>query len=309
MRIAPQPTTVLLCIVCILVTFAHSTTRAGDPGLWAQMGHFTDVDSDQIWNGHYSPLFTNMFLHADFTHGLGITHLLYDVMWLYQLGCLCELAIGPVWYILFFAAAAVVGSCSELAVSGTVGIGASGVVYALFGFMWAGRYKYPEWQTIANRWNLQVMIGWGLYCIFTTYTHMMNVANGAHSGGLAFGYCLGVLCFDRGRWRWPLIAPLAALLTICALSLTYMPWSGSWLWWKAEKAFNAQRYPEAAAYFARSARHGAPADDAWNNVAVSWHNQSIDDNAKGNVTAATRDLENEADAAAKSNGEYDMNHK
>ena len=304
-RPLPEPTTALLCLICILVTLAHSTTRAGDPGLWAHIGHFTDVDSAAIWSGHYSPLFTNIFLHADITRGFGITHIIFDVYGLYLIGSMIEKTIGPVWYILFVVVSAIVGSCAELAWSGTVGIGASGVVYALFGLLWAGRYRYPEWQTIANPSNMQWMIGWGVYCIFTTYTGYMHIANGAHFGGLAFGLCVGLLCFSRTR-RWLWTVPLAGILAICALSLTYMPWSAYWLWWKGERAFKAEDYVRAADYYERSVRHGGDADDGWHNVAAAWHNKAIDDQEKGNDAIVAIDNRNEAAAAAKSGGEYKM---
>lgn len=300
-RIAAQPTTVTLCLLCVLITLAHSTSGASDGTAWSRLGHFTDVTPFDIWNGKHFPLFTSMFLHSDFTQGLGITHLLFDVIWLYQLGCLVELSIGPVWYLLFIAAAAGVGSCAELAWSSDVSIGASGVVYALFGFMWAGRYRYTEWQALATKYNLQIMIGWGVFCIAATYFGWMNIANGAHFGGLAFGYSLGMLLFSR-RYRWAWLAPLAGLLALCGMAITYLPWSWEWLAWRGDKTANAQQFTRAVSFYTRAIEHGAPAKEVYGVIAAAWHEQEIKDADEGNYTAAERDLEQEEIAADKSGG-------
>jgi membrane associated rhomboid family serine protease len=225
-------TTVLLCSLCILSTFAHYLTRPG-PDPFSQLGHFMDVSADDIWNGRYDGLVTCMFLHADF-RGPGLIHILFNMMWLFQLGTFVELTIGPAWYILFVVAGAAVGSCVELAIAGTTGIGASGVVYALFGLMWAGRGRYPVWGAVANRDNMRMFIGWGLFCVVATYMGILSVANGAHAGGFLFGICVGNLCYPpRRRWIWA--APLVGLLALCALSLTYMPWSPEWAQWRDDR--------------------------------------------------------------------------
>ena len=304
----PEPTTALLCIICILVTLANSTTRPEDPGPWAHLGHFTDPDTQAVLRGHYSLLFTSMFLHENFTRGLGVTHLFFDVYWLYLLGNTIEKSIGPVWYMLFVAAAALVGSCVEIVWSDQVGIGASGVVYALFGLMWAGRFRYDEWRDIANPYNMRMMLAWGVFCVVTTYTHLMSIANGAHFGGLAFGLCVGFLCFARTRrWLWTL--PLCAIVALCTLSITYMPWSPSWLWWKATNAFQAQNYAKSADLYQRYLQRGGDdRDDAWHNIGAAWHNKSIDDQAKGDHAAVEIDGQNEAAAAAKSGGAYTLDN-
>jgi GlpG protein len=298
-RIAPQFTTITLCALCVLITLAHTTSTVQDGTLWSRIGYFTAVSSMDIWDGARYPLFTDMFLHSNFMQGMGITHLLFDVYWLYLLGCLVELSIGPVWYIGFIVASAIVGSCVELAVSGEIGIGASGVVYALFGLMWAGRFRYPEWQMLANPYNMRLMIAWGVFCIFTTYIHLMSIANGAHFGGLIFGYSVGMVFFgQRRRWLWTL--PIAGVIAACVLGLTYVPWSSDWLWWKADKAFDKKDYPQAIALYRSSIDHGAPADDAWKNIAAAWHNQGIIDDQRGDAAAIERGEQEEAAANKKS---------
>src|SRR6266446_5053527 len=49
-----------------------------------------------------------------------------------------------------FVSAAFVSSGAEFAISDSTGIGASGVVYAIFGFMWMTRSHYPSFQKVVD---------------------------------------------------------------------------------------------------------------------------------------------------------------
>ncbi len=99
------------------------------------------------------------------------------MIWLFQLGRILESTLSPVAYLAFIVSAAAVGSGCEVLISGTTGIGMSGVVYAMFALMWAGRGLYPAWAAVATRDNLRYFILWGLFCVGATWLHFMNIAN------------------------------------------------------------------------------------------------------------------------------------
>ena len=191
-----------------IITVAFLEPGAVSSPLWAKIGSFGLAETPQAapWG-----LVTTIFVHGSWLH------LLFNMLWLVQLGRILESTLHPVVYLAFILGAAAVGSACEVLVSGTTGIGMSGVVYAMFGLMWAGRGMFPVWAAVATRDNLRFFIGWGLFCVVATWFHFLSVANGAHGGGFLFGLCIGFLFFTpRRRWVWA--APLALLVGVTVFS-------------------------------------------------------------------------------------------
>ena len=285
-----------LIALCVLVTLAHYTSSPG-PDLWSRIGHFGDPDSADVWDGRYYQLFTAIFLHSDF-RGAGLMHIVFNMMWLYQLGPILEHTMGRSRYLGFIIASAFIGSCAEMAVSGNVGIGFSGIVYAMFGLTWGGRGFHPVWDAVANDANKRTFIGWGLLCLVLTVANYLRIANGAHFGGLLFGFCVGKLVFAPRR-KPIFAAPLGALVALCIVALLYMPWQWQWDLWKAGREFDAQRYPAAVKWYDVCLRHGGPPDVCWENTAGAWHNLGIDARQRGDAALAARAKVNESEAEDK----------
>ena len=200
--------TYLLTALSVLITAAYLTPGAQPGTLWYHVGHFglAEDAAGAPWS-----LITTIFIHGS------LLHIFFNMVWLVQLGRILESTLSPIVYAAFIVAAAAAGSACELLISGTTGIGMSGVVYAMFGLMWAGRGQYPIWGAIATRDNLIYFIGWGLFCVVATWFHYMNVANGAHAGGFLFGLSVGFLFFSpRRRWLWSV--PLALLVGAIVVS-------------------------------------------------------------------------------------------
>ena len=182
--------------------------------------------AEAIWSGRLWAMLTTTFVHG------GLLHLAFNMLWLYQLGSILELSIGRFKYAAILAGAALVGSGAEIIYDGQTGVGMSGVVYALFGVMWAGRGNYPAWRTVATQSNLLYLVGWGLLCIVATALHWFSVANAAHGAGFLLGLSIGWLFFaPRRRPLW--FVPLALLAIMTVLSVTYLPWSAEWRDWKS----------------------------------------------------------------------------
>ncbi len=201
--------TYLMALLSVVITAAFLTTSEKDAGtLWYNVGHFgfAETPGAAPWS-----LITTIFIHGS------LLHILFNMIWLVQIGRVLENTLSPLIYAVFVLAAAAAGSACEMLISGNTGIGMSGVVYAMFGLMWAGRGMFPAWGAIASRDNLRYFIGWGLFCVVATWLHFLNVANGAHAGGFLFGLSVGFLFFSpRRRWVWA--APLALLVGIIAFS-------------------------------------------------------------------------------------------
>ena len=137
----------------------------------------SEIRHGQIWR-----LVTPVFVH------FGILHLLFNMMWLYDLGGMIEARLGRVYFGLLALALAVFSNLGELMVSGPLFGGMSGVVYGLLGFIWirgkfdpgSGLYLHPKTVTF--------MIIWFFLCLSGM---IGNIANTAHGVGLVLGAAWG----------------------------------------------------------------------------------------------------------------------
>lgn len=233
----------------------------------------------QIWDQHYLGLLSSFFIHID------VMHLLFNMLWLWRLGVTLERTVPPWQYLLFFVVSTVVSSCCELCLSGQTGVGASGMVYALMGLLWGGGGFHEAWRQAANRDNMRLFLIWGVFCIFLTVSHTMNVGNGAHFGGLLFGLAVGYLFYaPRRKWQWT--PALLFLAVVCVFSLTWMPWNSSWNWHKGGQAFEKHRYSLAAHYYERALRLGGDPQGLWMNIAMSQYYLAQDAAAHNRMEAA-----------------------
>ena len=138
-----------------------------------------DVRNGQIWR-----LVSPIFLH------LGGLHLLFNMMWFYQLGGQIEMRKGRVKYLLLILALAVFSNLVQVYVSRYPFFGGmSGVVYGLFGYIWMKSRFDPTDRLFIHPSTVTMMMIWFVIC----FAPGMNVANGGHGGGLALGAAIGYL--------------------------------------------------------------------------------------------------------------------
>jgi membrane associated rhomboid family serine protease len=262
--------TCMLCGLCILLTLANQTSASAPPGsFWSKMGHFGIWKEEDIWSGHFAALFTSVFIHGAPGHlGLTLVHIGFNLVWFYKLGSVLEETLNPLLLALFFITAAIVGSGAQLAVSSETGVGASGVVYAMFGLMWAGRRHFPAWREIATKENYNFFIIWGVFCIVATWLKALNVANAAHFGGLLYGLAIGWVFVEKEN-RVRGIAALIGLAALVTISVTYLPWSSRWTFWKAMQEASRGEFDTAVSLFQKSLKLGyKPPSAVWYNIAA-----------------------------------------
>jgi len=173
-----------------------------------------------IWGGAVWGLVTSAFVH------LAWWHILFNMLCARDFGRAVERDMGASRYAGFVLAAAVVSSGWELLVSASTGIGFSGVVFALFGFMLARRRSRPAYQAILTRRQITWLLGWLILCFVLTVANVVPIANAAHLGGLAFGYLVGR--FAEGARRRLAMAGLACMGLGVVMATVYMPWSSTW---------------------------------------------------------------------------------
>ena len=189
-----------------------------------------------IWSGRYGALVTTVFLHANLMQNP--FHLLFNLLWLARLGSTVEQTLGHLEWSIFCLAAAFIASGAELAIFGNVGIGMSGVVYALFGLAWGARRTVPAFSLVANDETVRFMLGWMALTFVLTQLRMWNIANGAHAGGLLFGLAVAWLFIERPlplSRRIIAGVVLVALVALAVLSVTWLPWFPEWRSWHASR--------------------------------------------------------------------------
>ncbi len=140
---------------------------------------FPEVFQGQIWR-----LFTPMFIH------FGVLHLLFNMLWLKDLGSMIEKQQSSriLGLLVFIIAAA--SNLGQYVVSGPNFGGMSGVVYGLLGYIWI-RGKYDPFSGLfLHQQTVVMMIGWFFLCLSGM---MGNIANTAHGVGLAIGVVWGFI--------------------------------------------------------------------------------------------------------------------
>ncbi|MDQ7823598.1 MAG: rhomboid family intramembrane serine protease [Candidatus Eremiobacteraeota bacterium] len=179
--------------------------------------------SHAIWSGAYWGLLTSAFVH------FALWHILFNMWWLKDFGALLEPTMGRMKYLIFIIFSAIVSSGAQLAFSGETGIGFSGVIYAMFGYILATRHQIPLYRRLVDKQTTMWLLGWLMLCVILTATNIWNVANAAHIAGLIFGCCTGS-AFTVKAHKALCRAVLLLLLMVTVASVTYMPWSALWLY-------------------------------------------------------------------------------
>lgn len=150
--------------------------------------HPTDAVEFQAMGRQYWRLVTPVFLH------FGWLHIVFNCLWLWELGSRVEQVMGHFNTLMLFLVIAVVSNVSQFAFGG-VGLfgGMSGVVYGLLGFSWVAPLLQPAWPIQPPRAVMVLMVGWLIACMLgmVEVLGFGAIANAAHLGGLLCGLVLG----------------------------------------------------------------------------------------------------------------------
>jgi GlpG protein len=166
------------------------------PPDWPQL---TQVASGQVWR-----LVTPIFLHGDWLH------LFFNVLLFMALAGQVEAVRGSRRLLLLILVLAVLSNLAQYYLGATLNQlqpdrsrnpfpgnfgGLSGVVYGLFGYIWAKSKLEPQLGLGTSLQTTVILVGWFFVCLF----FLSNVANGAHFGGVAVGLLLGAIPTRRRR--------------------------------------------------------------------------------------------------------------
>ena len=151
---------------------------------------------------------------------VNVLHLLFNVWWTWVLGKVVEERIGSLCTLGLILLLAVTSSAAEYVVfSG--GVGLSGVVYGLFGFLWARGRTDPSIRESIPKGTARLFVIWFFVCIVLTYSELMPIGNVAHGAGCLVGGMIGL------GWRWRTLAFSAGAVTLAATARPYVNLGGT----------------------------------------------------------------------------------
>lgn len=170
-------------IILAISVFVYLASISGYFGFWKDalsIQYFDQLSLSHQWYRLFGP----NFLH------FSAMHIVFNLIWWWIFGSQLERVFGSFWLIVLFVVASLFANISQLLFNGPDFGGMSGVVYALFGFVWWIGWLRPHWGiSIPNGFVVFLLIWLAL-----GYTDMLfvNMANQAHTFGLISGCLLAL---------------------------------------------------------------------------------------------------------------------
>lgn len=157
----------------------------GEVMQWVPQAGLQEVRSGQIWR-----LVTPIIIH------FGFFHILFNMLWLRDLGSMFEARLSS-WYFAVFVIVVAAGSnLAEYLYSHRPNFGGmSGVVYGLIGYVWIRGKLDPGAGLSLDRQSLMFALIWLVVC----FTGILPIANGAHVAGIVIGI---VWAFIDSKLNW-----------------------------------------------------------------------------------------------------------
>lgn len=267
-RLKHYPATGAVGILTILVTLVHWYGHRYGYGI-APL-----VMNDEALRGEPWRLVTSALPHG------GILHIVFNLYWLWVFGTIIEESFGwlrTTGIILLFA----VGSAAAEFAVFRGGIGLSGVVYGMFGFLWILGKRDLRFFAVVDRPTIHLFIIWFFVCIVLTVADILRIANVAHGVGWILGMMLAETLARAGKgagtrkriFTAALPAVVIATCAIAALARPYINFSikpGDKEARGAYAALDAGDNERGAALYEESLRLDASRQEWWHNLGVAY---------------------------------------
>jgi rhomboid protease GlpG len=179
--------TFTLMLVCFYVAVF---SKLGSDSEWLRAWHISDPDFvgsqflPEVSQGQFWRLISPIFIHY------GPLHLIFNMMWFYQLGSMIEGRQNAFFLLALIAVSAAASNVAQYALAhhySNFG-GMSGVIYALAGYIWMrGKYN-PGSGLYLDRQSVVILLVWLVICYTGAVGH---VANTCHVVGLLVGMAWG----------------------------------------------------------------------------------------------------------------------
>lgn len=199
----PRATAACLAIMAVVFVCTDLIWRWG-PGVERPAWLLALYQDETIWTGAVWKHLTCIFLHG------GWWHVLMNAGALWWLGRPIEARFGTLTFLGLLVATGVAASAGEWIMSGG-GVGMSGAIFGLAGFLIARRRFDPTAATLMHDGAVRWVLGWGLLCVVLTMANILNIGNWAHGVGLATGFGFG---WATGQPARKLLVPAVALVCV-----------------------------------------------------------------------------------------------
>jgi GlpG protein len=174
-----------LIVVCVVV---YLLRMGGASVSWLFIAETHGTGLVEVTRGQLWRLVTPILLH------FSPLHILFNMLWLWQLGSMMERIRGWRRYAIFLVSTAVISNLGQFIASGPAFGGMSGVVYALLGYGWVRGKLDPASGFFVEPQIVLFMTIWFFICLFGL---IPGVANTAHGVGFASGIAWGYLAARR----------------------------------------------------------------------------------------------------------------
>ena len=174
-----SPITLILIAISGFVAMISSLGASSDVLQMLMISQYShnglgDVMAGQVWR-----LITPIFIH------FGLMHLIFNMMWVWDLGRLIEAKKGAQFYLCFILIVGVTSNLAQYLMTDYALFGGmSGVVYGLFAYVWIRGRVDRSFAAGLHKTTVNMMLIWFVLC----WTGMLgNIANWAHTMGLLAG--------------------------------------------------------------------------------------------------------------------------
>jgi GlpG protein len=195
-----RPLTSILIAVCVVIFLLQNTwgvsfeNRLYFASIEVRDGHLQSHGLDDIRQGEFWRLVTPVFMHG------GIVHILFNMWWLAYLGTMIEIRRGTIRLAGLVLISAVLSNFGQYLYMERfepgqlpLFLGFSGVVYALFGYIWMKMVHEPEQRLMIHPNNITIMMVWLFLCMTDFMSSVIGpVGNAAHIVGLIVGITFGL---------------------------------------------------------------------------------------------------------------------
>lgn len=186
------PLTLALIAACVLISiYSGLGDNLGKlvPLLMSEYRGNSWASLVEIQNGEYWRLLTPILVH------FGLLHLIFNMMWLWDLGGVIESRWSTLHLAIIVVAIGVSSNLAQYFMSGALFGGMSGVVYGLLGYLYVLGQLRPDLGLHVPQQIMAFMLIWFALC----WTGLLGgIANWAHTAGLVAGALLGLA---RANWR------------------------------------------------------------------------------------------------------------
>lgn len=173
----------ILILICLAVFFISLSPNGMERLSIFFFSNNPTIFLAEIRRGEIWRLITPVFLH------FGLLHLIFNLLWLKDLGKVLEKKRGVHFFLTTFLITAIASNLAQYLTTGPKFGGLSGVVYGLLGQLWMNGIFDSSADIKLPKFDVHMMIIWFLLCMFGL---IGNIANIAHGVGLSLGMLFGI---------------------------------------------------------------------------------------------------------------------